>query len=280
MKYPRNLEFTMNRATKNPRDACQTIFCSRGLHRRIITEMKSLSLLAVLILAGCSSSPTSPTPPPIVVNQPPVAVTPPILVPPPAPAFPPHDPRFDLAFYRKLVHNAYDGPIQPLRRFSQAPRIYLRTIDEDGKPIDGRTLDYTARALEESAGEMTGKFGLAAIERGTDKRLGQAGWLTVQWLPQASNPQRICGQARVGAEGGTLDLYPYQSGCGCDIYQMAPHVVRHELGHALGFWHSDDGHDLMYGGLWDISYCNSGMSAREKYHASVAYDRPIGSPAP
>jgi hypothetical protein len=213
-----------------------------------------------------------------VTVRPPVVVTPPTS--PAAAPFPPSDPQFNLTLYRQLVHNAFEGTPLPLRRFSQPPRIYLRTIDEDGKAIDSRTLDHTARALEESAGEMTGKFGLAGMERGTGNKIGAPGWLTVRWLPQASNPYRICGQAYVGAEGSTLDLFPYQPNCGCQNYQMAPHVVRHELGHALGFWHTDRGDDLMYGGMWDYSLCNSGMSAREKYHAALAYDRPIGSAAP
>ncbi len=241
------------------------------------------SLILALAFAGCGSPPTAPTPPiasvpvtpPVVVTPPPVVVTPPPT--PVADPLPLTDPRFNLTLYRQLVHNAFDGPLQPLRRFSQAPRIYLRTIDEDGRPMDPRTLDDTARALEQSAGEMTGKFGLAGMERGTDHRTGEPGWLTVRWLPQAMNPDRFCGQANVGVDGGTLRLFPYQTNCGCQSYRVAPRMVRHELGHALGFWHTDNPNDLMYGGAWDIAQCDFGMTAREKYHAEVAYSRPIGS---
>lgn len=238
----------------------------------------------VVFVAGCTgNTPTAPTPP-LLTTPSPVVTSPPVMLPPPAPpplpVFPPTDPRFNMTLYRQLAHNAHDGPLQPLRRFSLAPRIYLRTVDEDGKPIDLRMLDDAARVLEESAAEMTGKFGLAGLERGTEHRMGQLGWLTVRWLPQASNPRRICGQAHVGADGGTLDLFPYQQFCGCDRFQVAPRTIRHELGHALGFWHTDHPHDLMHGGHWDAAQCNHGMSAREIYHASVIYERPIGSPAP
>lgn len=187
---------------------------------------------------------------------------------------------FDLGFYRKLVHNAFEGPSVAIARFSQAPRIYLRTVDDDGRQVDPLTLDQTAAALINAAGEMTGAFGLAGLEQGVGHRLGQAGWLTVRWVPQAGNPLRVCGFASVGREGGTLELFPYQANCGCGRFRMAPRIVKHELGHALGFWHTDSVNDLMWGSTWPISQCEMGMSAREKYHAAVAYTRPIGSPSP
>lgn len=243
-------------------------------------------LFALVAVVGCgeANSPVAPTPfvPPVAAM--PTNPTPPPSAPPTTPPaaapLPLSDPRFNLALFRQLAHNALDGPLQPLRRYSQAPRIYLRTIDEDGRAIDPRTLDDTARVLEHSAGEMTGVFGLAGLERGTAHRMGQTGWLTIRWLPQASNPNRMCGQAHVGQEGGTLDLFPYQGNCGCLRYQVAPRVIRHELGHALGFWHTDGPGDLMRGGQWDFAQCEQSMNPREIFHAAVAYQRPIGSPAP
>lgn len=246
--------------------------------------MRSLRIglvVAVSLIAGCSSSPTAPTPPPVVVVPPPVVVVPPpvVVVPPPPPAFPPNDPRFDLAFYRQFVHNAFDGPVMNQRRQSEAPRIYLRTVDDAGVPMDALTLNQTAAALEQTAGLLTGAFGLAGIERGTDTRERQPGWITVRWsqFPNERDPNySFCGDAVIG--GGVINLYPKSRFCRCGGGPaVVLSTVKHELGHALGFHHTSSRDDLMFA---TYSSCDQQPSAREIYHAAVAYSRPIGSLAP
>ena len=246
--------------------------------------MRKLAIAAVVFVAACNGNgPTAPTPPPIV-NVPPVVVTPPpppIIVPPtpPPPAFPPNDPRFNMTFYRQFVHNELERPeqLQPLRRQTQAPRIYLRTVDEAGAPMDVMTLNQTASALENVAGSLTGVFGLAALERGTETRQGQAGWITVRWsaVPELINEGRssVCGRAAVG--GDLITLYPRSPGCRCPGGPaVVLSTVKHELGHSLGFWHTDAREDLMYRSL---SSCDHNPSEREKYHAAIAYTRQIGT---
>jgi hypothetical protein len=123
-----------------PKDGDQHIDLSDPLHGRIIARMRYALIVAALILVGCDGrGPTAPTPPPVVVT-PPVVVVPPVVT-PPAPVFPPNDPQFDLAFYRQFVHDAYDrrGDFAPLVRQTEAPRIYLRTVDDAGAPIDALT---------------------------------------------------------------------------------------------------------------------------------------------
>lgn len=246
----------------------------------------SAILILTLCLGACShASPTAPSPPPIVVNQPPAVVTPPVVAPPistppvapvtPPAIFPPQDPRFDLVFYRQFVHNALAGPLEPLRRQPVAPRLYLRTVDDAGRPIDAVTLDHTAAALINVAGSLTGVFGLAGLERGTETREGVRGWITVRWSAQA---ETFCGLGYVG--GDLVILAPRTPGCRCDgnPASINPSTVKHELGHALGFWHTPHREDLMYVG--NEGLCDQQPSAREVYHASVAYTRPIGITAP
>ena len=237
--------------------------------------MKTPWLFVALLAAGCSGSPTAPTPEPPTS---PVAVAPPVVIVPPAPpvAAPDPiltDPRYSASFYRDFALGARDGGPYPLRRQTQAPRIYLRTIDDAGKPIDAYTLNETAAALINTAGSLTGVFGLAGLEQGTGTREGHLGWMTVRWSDQSS---QYCG---IGYYGGDLMvLYPKTAGCRCSGGpQVRLKTVKHELGHVLGFYHTDAPDDLMFQGG---SACDRDPSPRERFHAAVAYSRPVGSMEP
>lgn len=190
---------------------------------------------------------------------------------------------FDITFYRRFARNGLDAPtvLQPIRRWNQAPKVYLRTIDEAGQPIDAVTLDTVAATLINTAATWSGGlFGLATLERGTETRQGVAGWITVKWPnpPEADN----CGRAQIAADGGWISLnYLYQNGkttCGWRGSRVAPSVVRHELGHAFGYTHTGEPTDVMAGMPgWpgDLQ-----PSAREQEYARYVYSRPIGNTDP
>lgn len=256
--------------------SCSNLLLFPRLAQAQTSAMKYLPVIA-LLFAGCSS-PTAPSP---TVTTPPVSVTPPVVTPPVImPTRNPllDDPRFDLRFYRMFVNNAFDSPnlLQPLRRQSHAPKIYLRTVDDAGSPMDALTLNQTQAALESVTGQLTGAFGIAGLERGTETRQGQPGWITVRWSDrpdEVSATRSVCGRAAVG--GDLLTLYPKSRFCRC---AGGPAVtlttIKHEMGHALGYWHTDSREDLMY---QSYSACDQQPSAREIFHARLAYTQAIGS---
>jgi hypothetical protein len=185
------------------------------------------------------------------------------------------DGTFDLAFYRQLVRGGSTS--RPLRRWMKAPQIYLRTVDDTGAAIEARTLDVTAGVLREMVPIWTaGTYG-ATVERGPDSRKGQVGWVTIHWSADAGAGH--CGAADVAVEGGTIELFPRAVGCRCaNGPEISPRTVRHEVGHAMGFFHTGDAADLM-SGLGDAR-CDQPPSARERYHAAIAYRRPLGNVEP
>lgn len=237
-------------------------------------------LLSVVFVIGCSSTPTAPTPVTLgpAATTPPVAVAPPVVVAPPVitPSLPTSDPRFDLTFYRQFAHNALEEPnaLRLLWRQQQAPKIYLRTIDDAGRAMDALTLDATASAVERTTGMLTGAFGVAGIERGTATRQGQAGWITIRWSDLSA--VNLCGQAVIG--GDLITLSPQTPGCRCTGGPAVRlRTVKHELGHALGFWHTNGADDLM---RTPSTACDQEPTAREQFHAAVAYTMPFNSSAP
>jgi hypothetical protein len=184
---------------------------------------------------------------------------------------------FELEHYRRLVRNTFEEPESPrvVRRWTRAPLIYLKTVDEAGLPLDQVTLDTVAAALLDGADAWTGgRFGIAGIERGPESREGVSGWITVKWPNPAD--EGICGRAQVAADGGWIQLF-YQNRCSCGPSRMSPAVVRHEFGHAMGFWHTGESGDLMLGQLPISQFCTARASARERFHAAIAYSRPNGN---
>lgn len=223
-----------------------------------------MALLALVVLVGCSGPPTAPTP---VTNVP---VTSPAVVTPPTSNPLLADPRFDRSFYRQFALNGYELPLQRLSRWTRAPLVYLRTIDDAGAAIHAGLVDQTAAAIINSLGGFTGGvFGIAGLERGTETREGQRGWLTIKWRTTGT-----CGTTfGVGVEGGSIELNHRRPECTC-----GPLVIKHELGHAMGYWHTDRPTDLMVATFQGV--CDKNLSDRELFHARVAYSQPLGSLEP
>lgn len=221
-----------------------------------------LAAAAALWLSACAdvSTPTAPSPVagPIVAANVLVALT----------------ETFDAAFYRAFAQNGFESPdrLEPVRRLPGPLSIYLRTEDGAGRAIDQVTLDATERVLIESARIWSGEhFGVTEVARGTGTRERTPGWITVKWSNVAVAGE--CGRSTVGVDGGFIefnDLGACSCGAASRIY---PRLVRHELGHAMGYYHTDHISDVMYGRTITPDSCDLQPSDRERRYAKYVYGK-------
>ena len=182
---------------------------------------------------------------------------------------------FDPTFYRAFVQNGFESPtrLEPIRLLQKPFRVYLRTQDEAGRPIDADTLSMTERTLGEAAPIWSANtVTIVEFVRGTSTRENMPGWITVKWsnLP---TPDR-CGRSTTGVDGGYIEFNATgQCTCGGNAL-VYPRLIRHELGHAMGFFHTDSPDDVMYGRTIAPDACDLQPSARERLHARVAHQTP------
>lgn len=179
---------------------------------------------------------------------------------------------FDPEFFRAFVQNGFESPerLEPVRRLPGSFRIYLRTQDDAGRGIDPATLDTTERVLVEGVGAWSGaRLQATAVVRGTGTREKVAGWITVRWASADSAGR--CGRSTVGVDGGFIE-FNHSGACSCgSASRVYPRVVRHELGHAMGYYHTDSAADVMYGRAIAADTCDAQPSDRERRHAMYTY---------
>ncbi len=179
---------------------------------------------------------------------------------------------FEPAFYRAFVQNGHEAPdrLEPIRILRGPLRVYIQTHDQNGHAIDEATLAATQQVLVDTAWTWSGQtYGIAEVARGEGTREKQSGWITVKWSRAA--PAGSCGRSTVGVDGGYIELNA-SGGCSCGMQTAVyPRLVRHELGHAMGYYHTDHEADVMYGRPFKSSGCDAQPSDRERRHARIAH---------
>jgi hypothetical protein len=187
-----------------------------------------------------------------------------------------HDPIIDLIpttlsdVYRQLVRNGFESPanLEPVRRWMAPPKFYLNT----SMPIGLKVFEADLRLIEEGIRATVpaftgGQLQVTTLERGTNPPAGR-GWIVVRFINDAS--ANFCGRAYVAADPGQIELN--YNRCTCGNVRVRSGTIRHEIGHALGFWHTADRGTLMFP---TSSGCGAAdLSQEERDAARIAYARP------
>lgn len=186
---------------------------------------------------------------------------------------------FSLTFYRQLVRNGNEEPgnLQWLKRWTETPKFYLRTVDSTtGRAVEADVLALVQEWLRRGLLAWTNhQWSVTTLETGTGARPDSVGWIIVDFVRSTRGEwEHYCGRASVGRNPGHITLN--NDRCNCGSIKVPPSTVVHELGHALGFWHVTDRKSVMY--RQDPGGCHpSDLSSAEQHHAAIAYRRPVGS---
>ena len=191
------------------------------------------------------------------------------------------DPNFIGWFWNQLVFNTQDCPPgrcgEPLERRSSyvlstsSPDFHIRTHNDGGDRVVSEERVQQIRAeIPRIVATITGQPFGGRISDGSARSTGQ---ITIEFLPPEELGTTLCGEATIGSAQGSvkinsqaLSLDEFNSdGQGCPLFP----VLRHEMAHAMGFFHVVYGGDLM---SWLPEYV-SDFSQREVHHMQLAYRR-------
>lgn len=183
---------------------------------------------------------------------------------------------FSTIFYGQMVRNLLESPTPDVvRTLPVAPSFYLQT-----NGLSGANVSHLIAAARDIVPAMTGgRFVVTTFDTGSDARQPSAGWIVIELVSEPDSGK--CGLALVGASAGHIWLNtakPAANGtCGTGGDLIAPQVIQHEIGHALGFFHIDVPYSLMNGARWAGG---TSLLDSERYHAAIAYSRQSGNRDP
>jgi Carboxypeptidase regulatory-like domain/Matrixin len=181
---------------------------------------------------------------------------------------------FSLEYYRQLARDSTAAPaLEPLWRLTDNPNFYVRTVDQNGRPIEPEVLRGVYAAIPKAVTDWSAhKLAMGVLETGTATRPRTPGWIVMNILREKE--AEFCGLAQIGAVDGQIELWDDR--CSCGSNKLPGALVAHEVGHALGFFHVTDENAVMFPTFPDR--CPNGvLTTRERFHAAVAYSRARGN---
>jgi hypothetical protein len=182
---------------------------------------------------------------------------------------------FDLAVFRQLVRNGFEEPaeLRALRRWTRTPNFYVdATNPRTGQPLSAAETGILERAIRAAIPQLTaGQLAAGVIEVGSGPGQTRADYIELTFVHEPEGD--FCADALVGANPGRIRINYDRCPSACGSF--SPETVAHEVGHAMGFWHT------AAPGIMNtnrVRRCdNLEFSEVERFHARVAYSRPPGN---